>query len=194
MKPKNRPDSPSGPPSKKHRHRPRPMPKWLLLQQDLDQVARRRCLMMLSVLSGEKPVTDAITEAGISRGLYYQLEEKALRAMLRAMAPGAQESGDGTPGADGMAKHLTALEEKVSRLEAEKRRLERLLYVTRKVLPPGPVKSNNRGRRPKVTSGQSSKGPGPRPSSSSTKPSSTSTAPLTSGSPSSPPQAGGDAR
>ena len=34
---------------------------------------------MLSVLSGEKPVTDAITEAGISRQLYYQLEEKALQ-------------------------------------------------------------------------------------------------------------------
>ena len=35
--------------------------------------------MILEVLSGEKPVTDAIEQAKISRGHYYQLEERALK-------------------------------------------------------------------------------------------------------------------
>src|SRR3954465_10584305 len=71
------------------RHRARPIPKWLLQKEELDQIAQRRTLMVLSVLSGEKPVTDAIGEAKISRGHYYQLEEKALAAILQAMEPGA---------------------------------------------------------------------------------------------------------
>src|SRR5947209_15438816 len=73
----------------RRRHRSRPIPKWLLEKEELDQIAQRRTLMILSVLSGEKPVTDAIGEAKISRGHYYQLEEKALEAILQAMEPGA---------------------------------------------------------------------------------------------------------
>ena len=69
--------------------RRRPTPRWLREQQDLDEMGRRRCLMILSVLSGEKAVSDAIAEAQISRQMYYQLEEKALAAMLRAVSPGA---------------------------------------------------------------------------------------------------------
>jgi len=69
----------------RRKNRARPTPRWLARSADLDPIARVRCLMVLSVLSGEKPVTDAITEAGISRGRYYQLETRALSAMLRAL-------------------------------------------------------------------------------------------------------------
>jgi hypothetical protein len=122
--------------SKKRKNRPRPTPKWLLKKQELDEVAQRRTLMILNVLSGETPVTDAITQAQISRGHYYQLEERALNAVLEAMEPGASP---GRP--PETTTRLWQLEEKVKQLEMDKRRLERLLSMTRKVLRPGPLKT-----------------------------------------------------
>jgi hypothetical protein len=131
------------------KHRARPIPKWLLQKEELDQIAQRRTLMILSVLSGEKPVTDAIVEAKISRGHYYQLEEKALEAILQAMEPGA------SPGRPvETTTRLLQMEEKIGELEAAKRRLERLLQMTRKVLKPGPMKSA-RGRPPSKRDGKS---------------------------------------
>lgn len=148
MKPKPHPASTKQSADKRRKMRPRPTPKWLKEQQDLDDIARRRCLMVLSVLSGEQPVTEAIVGAGISRGLYYQLEEKALRAMLRALSPGGSLDEVGTPGADGMLKRMTELEEQVKSLEQEKRRSERMLLLTRKLMRKGPV-TTGRGRPPK---------------------------------------------
>ena len=135
----------------RRRHRARPTPRWLKAQQDVDDMARRRTLLVLGVLSGETPVTDAIAEAGVSRGLYYQLEERALRAMLRALAPGAQVKGEGEAdtGADGYLRRIGELEARLKVLETEKRRAERLLLLTRKVLPRGPI-SSGRGRPPKA--------------------------------------------
>ena len=72
-------------------------PKWLLETKDLDLIAQRRCLMMLSVLSGEKSVEDASREADITPPLYYQLEKKALSAMLAALVPGATRDGSPAP-------------------------------------------------------------------------------------------------
>src|SRR5260370_1642379 len=77
--------------SKRRRHRARPTPRWLLRQTDLDEIAKRRCLLVLSVLSGARPVTDIIEEALISRPMYYQLEEKAIRATLAALTPGGED-------------------------------------------------------------------------------------------------------
>jgi len=145
----NRKPAVNSTPTKKGRRalRPRPIPRWLTGREDLDQIAQRRCLLVLSVLSGEKPVTAAITELGISRPLYYQLETKAIVAMLTALAPGANSSAspsDATP-----AHQVAVLEEKIAELEQDKRRLERLLFLTRKVLPTGPVAvPSKRGRPP----------------------------------------------
>lgn len=101
--------------------------------------------MVLSVLSGEKPVTRAIREAGISRGTYYQLETRALEAMLRALGPKtlAQRSSK---------TRILELESKLKRLEQSKRRTERLLHLTRKLVKAAPALQ--RGRR------TSSTGPG----------------------------------
>lgn len=132
----------------KRRHRPRPTPKWLLDENNLDQVAQRRCLMLLSVLSGEKAVTDAIQDAQISRQLYYQLEARALQAMLRALTPGTDEE----TGASSGTSRLAELEAKVTKLEREKRRAERLLFLTRKTVGGGTLKvkpGRPRLRRPR---------------------------------------------
>ncbi len=119
---------------KRRRRRARPTPRWLTRRTDLDEMAKRRCLLVLSVLSGERPVSDVIEEAQISRPMYYQLEERALRAMLLALTPGAS-----APGATEPAKRIAELEQRVEQLETEKRRGDRLLLLTRKVLK-GPMK------------------------------------------------------
>jgi hypothetical protein len=101
--------------------------------------------LVLSVLSGEQPVTDAIEATGVSRQLYYQLEEKALKAMLRALGPSSDNSVDLSTS---LAAQLEAAQSRVEQLETEKRRAERLLLLTRKLLKPGPV-TMGRGGRPR---------------------------------------------
>jgi len=151
----------------RRRPRARGTPKWIQTQKDLDEVARRRCLMVLSVLSGERPVTEAIAEAQISRQLYYLLEDKALRAMIAVLTP-SSTGESGVSVAESPAKRIAELEAKVSKLEKEKRRSERLLLLTRKIVRPGPIKTSS-GGRPRRTSRSSRKGPasttrGPKPS------------------------------
>jgi hypothetical protein len=106
------------------------VPKWLLKGEELDRLAQERCLMILSVLSGEKPVSDAIEEAGISRGTYYQLETRALGAMLRSLEPAASSDADPLS----PTKRIAALEGKVKDLQQARRRAERLLLMTRRVM------------------------------------------------------------
>lgn len=145
--------------------RTRPTPKWIAEQQDLDELARRRCLMILSVLSGERAVTEVIMEAGISRQSYYDLETRALHAMLRALVPGA---GSET-GPTSAEKRVSELEQRVKQLVTEKRRSERLLLLTRKVMKSGskkttgrkslrrPASSTTRGSKPSAVSKRSRK-------------------------------------
>lgn len=130
------------------KHRRRPTPKWLEKSQELDAIARSRCLMVFSVLSGEKPVTDAIGEAKISRGTYYQLETRALNAMLAALNPLAAASENGRPELSAAAARIEELQGRIARLEQDKRRTQRLLLLTRKSIR-APVATRRRGRWPK---------------------------------------------
>jgi hypothetical protein len=120
----------------------------------LEATARSRLLLVLSVLSGEKPVTEAIAQAKISRGLYYQLETRALWAMLSALSPVAVSSSAAQLSA--ATARIAQLQAQVERLEQEKRRVRRLLLLTRKSLR-APVKTPHRGRWPKDL-GQSTRG------------------------------------
>jgi hypothetical protein len=105
--------------------------------------------MVLSVLSGEKPVTDAIAQAKVSRGTYYQLETRALKAMLTGLNPLASTSSAGTVELAQATATIAELQERVARLEREKRRAERLLLLTRKSIR-APVTTPRRGRPPKA--------------------------------------------
>jgi hypothetical protein len=104
--------------------------------------------MVLNVLSGETPVTDAVKAAGISRGTYYQLETRALAAMLRALGPLASAEGMETS----PARQIAALEAKVRDLERAARRSQRLLLMTRRVIE---------SRERKIGSTRPGKGPSP---------------------------------
>lgn len=151
--------------SRKRRKMSGRKPRWLLETKDLDLIAQRRCLMILSVLSGERSVEDASREADIIPALYYQLEKKALTAMLAALVPGA--SKDGSP-----APILAQMETRIRDLETTKRRLERLLFLTRMTVKPGPMTHGKRGR-PRTR--QVSETDGPKRSKPSTKKRKTST-------------------
>lgn len=164
MKRTNRGSAPA-PSEKRRKHRARPTPSWLLEQQDLDDIGRRRCMMVLSVLSGETPVTDAIAEAQISRGTYYYLEERALKAMIEALKPGAETSSQ--PSETPALRRVAELEAKVEQLEKEKRRTERLLLLTRKMLKAGPMKTGAGRPRRRPSPAPSSEGAGSAPSRSS---------------------------
>ena len=128
---------------RRRKNRSRPTPRWLKSAADLDPIARARCLMVLSVLSGEKPVTEAIEEAGIARPTYYHLETRALSAMLRALGPGAEETEETSP-----QRQVATLEKKLKLAEQGKRRAERLLLMTRRVLGPVKTSSTRSGRGP----------------------------------------------
>jgi hypothetical protein len=141
----------------------------LLEKSDLDDIAKRRCLMVLSVLSGETPVTDAIASANISRQMYYLLEERALKAMLKALTPGTESAPITGPDMASVRK-IAELSAKVTQLEQDKRRTDRLLYLTRKVVKSGPMTTGARGRPPKVRLASEDGGPRPSPSSASTSP------------------------
>ena len=111
----------------------------MLRAKDLDEIAQRRCLMILSVLSGEKSVDEATSEVQMAPAAYYQLETKALKAILVAMTPGVGTGAEPTT-------LMKQLEEKVTTLEREKRRMERLLMLTRQMVKPGPMSTGQKGR------------------------------------------------
>ncbi len=136
------------PADRRRKHRRRPTPRWLKSAPDLDAIARSRCLMLLSVLSGEIAVSDAIAQAKISRPTYYHLETKALRAMLVALNPLTASSESGAPELSAATARIEDLQEQVKRLEQEKRRSQRLLFLTRKSIR-SPVTRPRRGRPPK---------------------------------------------
>jgi hypothetical protein len=147
----------------KRKHRARPTPRWLLDKQGLDEIAQRRCLLVLEVLSGARPVTDVLAEAQLSRGTYYKLEERALGAMLRALSPAAGADGtDGQALAAALAR-TAELEAKLRQTEKEKRRADKLAFLTRKLVKAGPL-TTGVGRLPGSRNRPRSTMDGPKPS------------------------------
>jgi hypothetical protein len=142
--------APAGTPGgARRKHRRRPVPKWLKTK-DLDAIARSRCLMVLSVLSGETAVSDAIGRAQISRGTYYQMETRALEAMLVALNPLASSSDTGAADLSAAVARIGELEAQVKVLEQDKRRGQRLLLLQRKSF--WTTLKVRRARRPKAAS------------------------------------------
>lgn len=125
------------------RKRARTIPAQIEKSQS-HELAKRRLLMMLEVLSGRMSVTAAIEKTQISRNTYYQLESKALNAMLEALTPFETPRGRKAD----PRKKLRALEDRIERLEVENRRLERLLALNDRYLKPGSV-TTGLGRKPK---------------------------------------------
>lgn len=128
---------------RRRRRSSRPTPAWLMTRQDLDEMARRRCLLVLSVLSGERSAQEAAEQERISPQTYQKYETRALEAMLAALMPDA--SPDGV--AASSSRRIEDLEKRIAQLERDKRRAEHLLLLTRQIVRPGPV-TTGAGRKP----------------------------------------------
>ena len=113
------------------KQRLRKLPKWLKSPEQSDAIARSRCLMVLSVLSGERPVTEAIAQANISRGTYYQLETRAVKAMIAALSPNRARARGRPPDP---SERIGALLRKLETLEQDRRRSQRLMALMRKAI------------------------------------------------------------
>lgn len=133
---------------RRRKARSHPIPRWLKNGTELDAIAKSRMLLLLSVLSGELPVTTAIAQAKISRATYYKLEARALNAMLAVLNPLAAPAANGAADLSAAASQIALLQGRIGRLEQDKRRLERLLLLTRKSLK-APLTSGRRGPWPK---------------------------------------------
>lgn len=140
----------AGAPVKRPRRRRQPyVPKWLKRPGEQQQIARTRCLMILSVLSGQRSVGEAIGEAKISRPVYYQLETRALEGMMRALDPLSRASLSERQELMQARARVRALSAQVKDLTQCKRSAERLLRLilrsSRTRLQP-----SRRGRPPKA--------------------------------------------
>jgi hypothetical protein len=127
------------------------LPKWLLQPDQAQAIAHGRCLMVLAVLSGQKTVKEAIGEQKICRTLYYQLESRALKGMVRALSPARSESGNERRELRRAQATVRRLRGQLTLVMQRKRSLERLLSM---VLKTNRVSINTarRGRRPKALS------------------------------------------
>jgi hypothetical protein len=105
--------------------------------------------MLLSVLSGQRSVSEAIGEARISRAQFYQLETRALRGMMSALDPMSSASVTEQQALSEARAQIHALSAQVKLLTQRKRGAERLLRLVLKSSRT-PMQPPRRGRPPKV--------------------------------------------
>jgi hypothetical protein len=125
------------------------LPRWLLNPGTSQAIGHARCLMILSVLSGQKTVKEVIEEAKICRTLYYQLESKALQGMVRALNPMTSETASDRRELRRAQARIRTLNAQVKLLTQRKRSVERLLRLMVKSSQV-PLNTARRGRRPKA--------------------------------------------
>ena len=93
-----------------------------------DEASKKRVWTVLQVLSGQMGISEAAKAAQISPNRYYQLEQKAVHAMLLAMSP---TQGRGQP-----MERLQKMEKRSEALEQENARQKQLLRMARKLWGP----------------------------------------------------------
>lgn len=94
-----------------------------------DQDAKGKVSLVLTVLSGEKSISEACRETGLKPILYYKLEERMLRAMLATAAMPAVRGRRKDP-----LSQANSLAEETAQLREEHRRLQSLMRISKKLL------------------------------------------------------------
>jgi hypothetical protein len=113
----------------RHRRTSHHLPLWLMRPAEQQAIAQRRTLMILSVLAGQKSVQEVIVEERVSRAFYYQLEDRGLQGMLKALSPRIEgETSEHRELAEARAQ-IQALGERVKALTQRNRSAERLLRL-----------------------------------------------------------------
>lgn len=115
---------------------------------EAEGIERRRAVVILEVLAGLRGAGDAAKELGIALQGYYQLEERAVRGLVGALAP--RPAG---PKRD-YERECAELERERDRLRAENARYQALVRTAQLsvgVDPDAPKKTTKkRNRRPTV--------------------------------------------
>jgi transposase-like protein len=77
--------------------------------------SEQRAALILQVRAGQLTVEQAARQLGISRQRYYQLEQRALKAMLTALEdqPKGRPKGESDPEKETLQSRVTELEEQV---------------------------------------------------------------------------------
>jgi hypothetical protein len=123
--------SPAEPVRKPQRHRrtSHNLPLWLMQPAEQQAIAQRRTLMILSVLAGQKSVQEVIEQERVSRALYYQLEDRGLQGMLKALSPRIEGVTSEHRELMQAREQVRTLSERVKSLTQRKRSAERLLRL-----------------------------------------------------------------
>ncbi len=113
----------------RHRRTSHALPLWLMQPAEQQAIAQRRTLMILSVLAGQKSVQEVIEEERVSRTFYYQLEDRGLQGMLKALSPRIEGVADEHRELTQAREQVRLLSERVKALTQRKRSAERLLRL-----------------------------------------------------------------
>jgi len=135
----------------RHRRTSHNLPLWLMQPAEQRAIGQRRCLMILSVLSGQKSVQEVIDEEKVSRTFYYQLEDRGLQGMLQALNPRIEGVRSEHRELTQAREQVRTLSERVKSLTQRKRSAERLLRLLIKSNS-ARVKTERRGRPRKALS------------------------------------------
>ena len=132
---RERADGPKAEGAKKlqrHRRTHHNLPLWLMQPTEQQAIAQRRTLMILSVLAGQKSVQEVIEEERVSRTFYYQLEDRGLQGMLKALSPRVEGVTNEHRELMQAREQARLLGERVKSLTQRKRSAERLLRLLMK--------------------------------------------------------------
>ena len=113
----------------RHRRTSHNLPLWLMQPAEQQAIAQRRCLMILSVLAGQKSVQEVIEAEQVSRALYYQLEDRGLAGMLQALSPKVEGVTNEHRELMQAREQIRMLTGQVKSLTQRKRSAERLLRL-----------------------------------------------------------------
>jgi hypothetical protein len=135
----------------RHRRSSHNLPLWLMQPAEQQAIAQRRTLMILSVLAGQKSVQEVIEEERVSRTFYYQLEDRGLQGMLKALSPRIEGVTSEQQELAQARAQIHGLSERVKALTQRKRSAERLLRLLIRANP-ARVTTERRGRPRKTLS------------------------------------------
>lgn len=95
--------------------------------------SEQRAALILQVRSGQLTVEQAARQLGISRQRYYQLEQRALQAMLTALEdqPKGRPKGESDPEKETLQTRVEELEEQIQ-LFQEREELRELIMAAGK--------------------------------------------------------------
>ena len=125
------------------------------VQEEVSDYGRERGAIVLEVLAGSMQVEEASRRLNIQPPAYYNLENRAIRGLIKACEPGAKGPGENKD------KKIRELEQEVAHLEREVRRYQSLTRAAQKAIglqlsvekaakpAPKAEKGNGRKKKPK---------------------------------------------